>query len=312
MQNTVVPARTGFLKTVNNKVPEQNRTDVYPLIAEYLIYIDRIDGAAPKTVDNRRYVLNPFFKRMPTSDITRLTIYNVNEYFLDNDYKPSTVSTIKQTIRLFFQWCQEYKEIDLSFNYAAIKRKKYRPARVRSFTREEVADVIAHATEPQDKIMIALMFETGMRIGEILAFKVEDIQGFQIQVNGKGDDNRIVCASASLMKGVRTYLAERQITSGCVFRPLQEHYNHSSDAYTSAYGVRDRLKRAFKNRGHTMYPHQLRHSFAMEWLRNNGDIRSLQMLMGHKSIETTQWYLHFTDNHLAALHTQVFQESLLT
>ncbi|HSE29926.1 MAG TPA: tyrosine-type recombinase/integrase [Candidatus Saccharimonadales bacterium] len=287
--------------------------DTSTLIQRYLKYIRKIENKAPKTVDNRRDILVPFYRWSKITDPQLITLQHIDAYFMKRSekIKASSLSTERQVVRLFFRYCQEYHEIPMSFRYEVIHRTKVKPPRVKPLPRDIVIKVIRACAQEQDRLIVAVLFETGLRIGELLNLCVSDIHGVQIQVRGKGEEDRIVCMSAFLAASLRAYLVKRGITQGNVFRPLQRHVNHPNDRYVSAYAVRDRIENVFKKHGIKMHPHQLRHSFAHEYLMAGGDLRSLQLLLGHASIETTQRYLGLSDNQLAAIYQRTLPNSVL-
>ena len=289
-------------------------TTVFELIDRYLEYLGKIECKAQKTLDNRKYILTPMFAWLGKQEVIEVTIQDIDDYFINRSeqVRPSTLSCERQVLRLFLQWCDEYCELPLSFSWAVIRRVKVKPPRIRSFTRQEIGKVITSAPEIQDKLIIALLFETGMRIGELLQFQLADINGNQIQIRGKGDVDRVVCMSPFLATSIRSYTQERGIRSGHVFRPLQRHINHPGDRYVSTYAIRDRIEREFLKCGFKMHPHQLRHSFSLEYLMAGGDLRSLQLLLGHTSIETTQRYLGLTDQQLETVYQRTFKVSILS
>jgi site-specific recombinase XerD len=281
------------------------------LTKKYLEYIEKIENLSVRTVENRRHILTPFF-RVQTKEISDLTLQDIDNYFIDRSaqVKPSTIGAERQAFRSFFKYCQEYLEMDMQFRWEVIHRKKDKPGRVRTFSKEEVSEVIAGCKHLQDKLIIALMFESGIRIGELLTIQVQDITDVQIRVRGKGAEDRVVFMSEKLAKTIAGYTHAKGYTSGFLFRPVQQHYNTANDRYTSAYAVRDRIKAAFKQCGYSMHPHQLRHSFAVNWIMEGGDIRTLQILLGHASLETTQWYLRLSDRQTQNIYQRVLTTSV--
>lgn len=281
------------------------------LVERYLEYIAKIENLSPKTVENRRHILVPFF-RFVNLDVAEMTLQDVDRYFMHRatEIKQSSIGAERQALRSFFRYCQEYLEINMSFRWEVVRRKKIKPGKVRTFTQEEVAEVVSRCPEAQDRLVISLMFESGVRIGEVLNLRVEDINGTQIRIRGKGDEDRVVFISERLAEALLDYNFREGFTPGYVFKPLQKHRNHTNDRYVSAYAVRDRIQRAFLRCGHKMHPHQLRHSFAINWIINGGDIRTLQLLLGHASIETTQWYLRLSDLQTHSIYNRVLTSSV--
>lgn len=305
----------GEVSFVQNSVNHfvDKSTDPFYLLSQYLTYISKIENLSETTVKNRNYILRPFLVRLNKTDVTSITIYELDEYCIERsvEIKPSSLNMERQTLRSFFAYCQAYRMLEMAFDFRQIKRTKERPPRVVSFTREQVASVVNSTKHYQDQLIITLMYETGIRIGELINLSVEDIRSNQIQIRGKGSKDRMVFMPDDLARQIRDYTLQSRISTGRVFRPLQKHNNHASDRYTSAYAVRDRIKREFARLGYRMHPHQLRHSFALNWLQSGGDIRSLQKMLGHDSLETTQRYLDLTDDYMAKIYKKTIPTSIL-
>lgn len=257
---------------------------------------------APKTIKNHRYTLAPFVRGIGHDYVTDIKLWDVEEYLINKKDMQSSISTTKGVFRQFFQWCEQSCEIQLSFNWQAIKKKKvsYTPPTI--FTKENVQQVVSACKDYQDALLISLLFYTGMRISEALNLQLRDINGTQIRVRGKGSYDRVVHMPRKLAGQILGYC-----TDGYVFKPLQKQSNHPEERYVSAYGVRDRIQREFLNTlGKKMKPHDLRHSFAVAYLMAGGDLRSLQLILGHASLETTQWYLQFSDSQTGKIYAKVF------
>lgn len=280
-------------------------------IARYLEHL-KSDNIAVTTIKNRRYILEPFFRKVGKIP-EEVTITDIERYLFERalETKPSTLQIEKQAIRGFFRYCYEYKEMDIKFKWDVIQRKKVKAPKIKTFTAEQISQVVNSCTQMQDKLIISLMFESGMRIGEVISLQISDIEGTAIHVRGKGENDRMVFVTHDLAKAIHSYVANRGDYSGHVFRPLQKHKNHPNDRYVSAYGVRDRIQAAFWRCGYKMHPHQLRHSFAKNWLMQGGDLRTLQILLGHSNMETTQRYLGLTDKETEQIYHRVQLRSVL-
>lgn len=292
----------------------EQSTDVFVLLDKYLHYIQYVEDLSPTTVDNRRYILRPFFLKIGKIDVTSISLQEIDDYCINRrqKIKASSVGLERQTFRSFFGYCQANLLLEIQFDFRQLKRKKEKPPRINPINPEDIAAVVNGCKESQDKLIIAVMYETGMRIGEILDFSVEAISGTQIRVRGKGSKDRTVFMPIQLAWTLQKYIAKKGIVSGKIFRPLQAHKNTPSDRYVSAYSVRDRIEREFKRCGIKMHPHQLRHSFAVNWVQSGGDIRTLQLLLGHDSLETTQRYLGFGDDYIAKAYQNTVPNSIIS
>lgn len=305
--------QTSYLPQVEVNYTEHS-TDVFVLLKKYLTYIEYVENLSPKTVNNRKHILRPFLAAIKKEDVRSISLPEIDEYCIKrrSEIKSSSVNTERQAMRSYFAYCQTYLLLELQFDFRQIRRTKEKPPKITPISPEDIARVIAVSQEPQDKLIIATLYETGMRIGELLDFSVENISATQIRVRGKGGKDRTVFMSLALAWQLQKYLASREIVSGNVFRPLQARRNSPSDRYVSAYGVRDRIQREFKRCGIKMHPHQLRHSFAVNWVQSGGDIRTLQLLLGHDSLETTQRYLGFGDDYMAKAYQNTMPDSIIS
>lgn len=282
------------------------------LFKQYLNYLLGAGKVAERTREARRCMLNNFLLALGDPDISDITLQDIDEYLFEisQKVKGSTVNQYKQALRLFFEFCQARRKIPLQFDYTMIKRTREKSPRVVTFTREEVARVVCNCKHEMDALMITTLYETGVRIGELANLRVEDIRGTEIQIRGKGEKDRVVMMTEELAAALRRHVTSRGIFRGHVFQPLQHHVNHDNDHYGTT-RLRERIQREFKRCGIEMHPHQLRHSFALNWLKAGGDLRSLQKLLGHDSLETTQRYLDITDNHLRNAYQQRMPNSVL-
>jgi site-specific recombinase XerD len=234
-------------------------------------------------------------------DISTLSIQDIDQYFIkrSKEIKTATYNTERSTIRNFCKFVQKYLQIEMCFDYTLIREARCPLKQIRTFTPGQLKEVIDSARYEQDKLMIAVLYEAGLRISELVYLQVEDIQDTRLQVRGKGGTVRLTFVTQDLARRLRNHLMENNIYAGPVFRHIQKHSNVLTDHF-QVDTVRQRLKRIFKKAGYEMFPHQIRHTFATELLSNGADVRSVQKLLGHANLNTTMRYLQVTDNHLEA------------
>lgn len=161
----------------------------------------------------------------------------------------------------------------------------------------------------RDRAIIELLFSGGLRVSELVGLDRDhlNVERREFMVRGKGQKDRPIFISDQAADWMERYLATRNDD----FKPLFIHYSGSQDSseggmYTrlTARSVQRMVKHYAIQAGLTKHvtPHTLRHSFATDLITNGADIRSVQGLLGHANIATTQIYTHITDPQLRAVH----------
>jgi site-specific recombinase XerD len=153
----------------------------------------------------------------------------------------------------------------------------------------------------RDKALLETLFSTGLRVSELANLKIDDIslQKPEFTVRGKGSKVRLVFLSETARQWIKKYLDSRHDTNPYLFIG-QSKINEGSDKPLTSRSI-ERLVGKYSRLAGIMKkvtPHTLRHSYATDLLLNGADIRSVQAMLGHSSITTTQVYTHITDNQL--------------
>jgi site-specific recombinase XerD len=161
----------------------------------------------------------------------------------------------------------------------------------------------------RDRAILELLFSSGLRVSELVGLDKDHInlQRREFMVRGKGQKDRPIFISAEAAEWIQKYLDQRTDTT----RPLFIRYSGTKKVDTSgnfhrltARSVQRMVARYAVLAGITKHvsPHTMRHSFATDLLMNGADLRSVQAMLGHSNISTTQIYTHVTDPHLKAIH----------
>jgi site-specific recombinase XerD len=162
----------------------------------------------------------------------------------------------------------------------------------------------------RDKAILEVLFSAGLRVSELCKLRHEDINlkkksagPVEFSVRGKGKKVRLVFLSERAAEWLREYLARRVDTSPWMFVRMDKAARASMARDEEPMTTRsvERLVekyRALAGIAKRITPHTLRHTFATDMLSNDADIRSVQTMLGHSSITTTQVYTHITDKHL--------------
>jgi site-specific recombinase XerD len=305
--------------------------NVDQLIEEFLEYCEIERGHSELTIRNYEHYLSRFLefarkeKRKDNIKPGDITLELVRKYRLylnriDTDagenLKKITQNYHIIALRAFLKYLSRRDISSLS-----AEKLELADAGRKSFTFLEVTEVEELLRAPEknpnknnmitlrDKAIIETLFSTGLRVSELTNLDVDDInlERGEFMVRGKGDKERIVFLSDRAKDCINDYLKERKDS----FKPLFLHYggfNHDEEdgefMRLTPRSVQRIIKKYAKLAGivKDVTPHVLRHSFATDLLINGADIRSVQEMLGHSSITTTQIYTHVTNKQLREVH----------
>ncbi|MDO8604086.1 MAG: tyrosine-type recombinase/integrase [bacterium] len=159
--------------------------------------------------------------------------------------------------------------------------------------------------ELRDKAILELFFSTGLRLSELCALQRDiDLTRDEISVRGKGEKVRVVFISDDAKKAITAYLKKRTDMDDALFVSETKRTREDGSTRLTPRSI-ERMVKFYATKAGIMdkvTPHILRHSFATDLLQNGADIRSVQMMLGHANISTTQIYTHITDNQLRDVH----------
>lgn len=169
----------------------------------------------------------------------------------------------------------------------------------------------------RDRAILELLFSTGLRVSELIKLNRDSInlERKEFVVRGKGQKDRPVFVSDSAAMAVADYLTERHDSLPALF--LNNSRNQPMAGTTGDYrrltsrSVERIVEKYVRAAGITKHvtPHTLRHSFATDLLMNGADLRSVQAMLGHSDISTTQIYTHVTDSQLKNVHERFHSET---
>lgn len=159
-------------------------------------------------------------------------------------------------------------------------------------SREEVNSIISHTHNIKHKCILSLIYSAGLRVGELINLKIQDIDSGRMMVRvegGKGRKDRYTLLSKNLLKELRIYYRS--------YKPKEYLFEGVGCKPYSASSIRKILKRSTRKAGirKRVKPHTLRHSFATHLLEQGTDLRSIQTLLGHTNLTTTEIYTHIAN-----------------
>lgn len=293
---------------------------------EFLEYLEIEKGRSILTVRNYDHYLTRFLDYVKHNDPKKLTENEVREYRLWLNRQPGTkvgrnVDTLKRktqnyyliALRAFLKYMRK-KGIE-SLNPERIELAKV-PERSLDLISPTELNRLMDSPDTntlrglRDKAILELLFSTGLRVSELCALSQEDVDltRDEFSVRGKGDKVRVVFLSDTARNAIKAYLKERKDFDDAMFIQYgkihkKEEVKNKELRLTSR-SVQRIIKRYATIAGITrkVTPHVIRHSFATDLLSNGADLRSVQALLGHANIATTQIYTHVTDKHLRDIH----------
>lgn len=157
----------------------------------------------------------------------------------------------------------------------------------------------------RDIALFELFFSTGLRLAELCSLNRDlDLSKDEFSIRGKGEKIRVVFLSDEAKSAIKKYLAKRVDMEEAMFVSVVERQGKMGDPRLTPRSIERIVKQHAINAGisRKVTPHVLRHSFATDLLSNGADIRSVQMMLGHANIATTQVYTHVTDKQLRDVH----------
>lgn len=267
-------------------------------IANYLNYCEKICRMSPTTMNTKRNICKRFVAATMLRDLSELDNEIYNKWItheMSRGISARSLNTYNSTILAMVQYHREMGMIIPLQNAMLRKLKEAKPRRS-FYTAAEIARVLKFA-QPETRLMIKIIFETGMRIAEITWLRLKNIEGRRIEFIGKGQKPREVYIRKDTAKELADYIAHHQITD--YIWGAKGGTNHEPPTVVT---IRKRLRKPFFAAGFTdFYPHALRHSFATDIQMKGASVVEIKEMLGHENIATTERYLHGFDGRLEEL-----------
>jgi site-specific recombinase XerD len=308
-------------------------TEIDKLKREFLEYLEIEKGRAIRTVENYEHYLAVFFEFAKIKHPNDITDASVREFRLwlnrqstgNNRQTGDTVS--KKTQNYYMIALRVFLKYLTKRGIAAMPRDQIELAK----TPERTLDLISpdelsrllnspssnSLKDLRDKAILELLFSTGLRVSELCSLTNDfDFKRDEISIRGKGGKVRVVFISDEAKAAVKKYLDARKDMSDALFVQID------SEKFSKNENIKNPKEKKDKNNALTrrsierivkqhaikagitkkVTPHVIRHSFATDLLNNGADIRSVQVMLGHSNISTTQIYTHVTDKQLREIH----------
>ncbi len=304
-------------------MPQQGLSEIEKLLGDYLNYLEIEKNRSPKTSENYQRYLREFLKFAKIKSPAEITDTVVREFRLalarkksggsaggGRELKKITQSYYIIALRNFLKYLAKRDVATLSADKIELPKT---PSRQIDVIEYGDLERLLHAPEKdknpggiralRDRAILETFFSTGLRLAELCNLsRYADWKRGELSVRGKGDKLRVVFISDSAREAIQKYLDRRGDAEEKLFISLDKSDRVIGPITTRA--VQRVVERRAKEAGiaEHIHAHQLRHSFATDLLMNGADIRSVQALLGHSNISTTQIYTHLTDKQLREVH----------
>ena len=313
---------------MSKQTNQQEGRHTLPRLIEYYEVCNKAEGKSPKTVSWYSSNLKCFHqylrsRHLPDS-IGKIDTRLLREYLIylrkrdsyeghpytPAQHQPLSAATIHghvRTLRAFFSWLVREELVQVN---PAIGIKPPRTARkvITTLSDQEIRSIMnilntRVACDGRNQTILMMLIDTGLRIGELIGLKLEDvhIDDGLLKVLGKGSKERIVPIGSNAQRALQRYLFR--------YRPQPAHGGITS-VFLSARGkpltengVKLMFTRLARRSGVTrLHAHLCRHTFATRFLMNGGDVFTLQQILGHSSLEMVRQYVNLASNHVALQH----------
>ena len=246
-----------------------------------------------------------WLEKNKVKEINDEAVYNFRVFLNKKGLNLKTQSYYLIALRNFLRFLQK-KGIDI-YDPSKIELPKLPEREINVLTDEELERLLSEAQGEdlkslRDRALLETLFSTGLRVSELCSLNRDlDLKRGEIRVKGKGGKLRVVFLSKIAKHYLQKYLEKRTDKEEALFVNLSKNKKYKR---LSPRGVEKIIKYYAKKAGilKKISPHTLRHQFATDLLLAGADLRAIQMLLGHKNLQTTQIYTHLTNKELKEIH----------
>jgi site-specific recombinase XerD len=289
---------------------------------QFLEYIEIEKGRSLKTVENYDHYLTRFATDMAIKRVKDITEDKLREFRLKLNraqgvkvrgqasatMKKNTQNYYMIAVRSFLKYCRK-RNIDAvapdSIELAKTGARHLDLISTDELNRLLKSPDLSSIKGLRDKALLELFFSTGLRLAELCSLNSDlDLSKDEFSIRGKGEKVRVVFISDDARTAIKAYLKARKDMDEAMFVDIAKNGAGRKDRRLTPRSI-ERIVREYAIKAgisKKVTPHVLRHSFATNLLSNGADIRSVQMMLGHANIATTQVYTHITDKQLREVH----------
>jgi len=276
----------------------------------YLRFILTEKGLSRNTANSYKRDITSFInwlnhQKVPLKKSSNDNAEQFIRYLVQQDQTASSINRKISSLKGFFNYLMNINSIGKN-PFAEVMLQSKQKNLPKSISEEDVKKLLDAPDQEsligkRDKAMLELLYATGMRISELINIEYTnfDFERYVVKVRGKGSKERLIPYGPEAAKALGDYVAFRR--ENHLTLNSRELFINSSGKKITRQAFWHRLKKYLLQIGLTIEisPHSLRHAFATHLLNNGADLRSVQMLLGHSDISTTQIYTHIAKSRLS-------------
>ncbi len=283
-------------------------------LQEYLDYLRNIKHYSPATLESYQRDIQGFLlflSEQEISEITAASIHDIRAYIASCHRKgmaESSMQRLLSSLRGFYKHLLKHNQV--SSNPVADVRAPKGAKRLPKVLDVDQVDRLLSGSrntplEVRDQAMMEIMYSSGLRLSELVNLDIldMDLKAGQVKVLGKGNKTRYLPIGRQAKEAVTAWL---DLRIGLALAGEDAVFVNNRGTRLSQRAVQKRMREQAQRTelGVHVHPHMLRHSFASHLLESSGDLRSVQELLGHANISTTQIYTQLDFQHLAKVYDQ--------
>ena len=288
----------------------KNTSPILNDIKEYLVFVSQVKNLSENTTKSYERDLKKLLIFLEKLNITKYSDVKeeicsawIGDLYSQNN-KPKSIQRHLSSAKGFFRFLKKNNLIDSS-PFELVTAPKSSNTLPDVLSPEDVEQLLnfkpSNTIEIRDMAIVELMYSSGLRVSETVNINISDFEENMsfLRVIGKGSKTRLVPMGRFAIKAINNWLIEREK----ILNNTDALFLNSKGARLSVRSVQLRLKKMATKQGlPPVHPHMLRHSFATHMLESSGDLRTIQELLGHSSLSTTQIYTKLDYQHLAKIY----------
>ncbi len=301
-----------IIKFMNDSISELKK--------QFLEYLEIEKGRSLKTVENYDRYLSRFFEFIKAKSAKDITEDNVRQFRLWLNRRPGSERGLGMkknsqnyhliALRVFLKYLMKRKVSSLSPDQIELAKTSERHLDL--ISQDELKRLIeapngGSLADLRDRAIMELLFSTGLRVSELASLSRDsvDLKKDEFSIRGKGGKIRVVFLSEEAKSAIKAYLDKRGDVDDALFVRMDRDPGKISNSMAITPRSIERMIKKYAIKAgisKKVTPHVLRHTFATDLLQNGADIRSVQVMLGHSNISTTQIYTHVSDKQLKEVH----------